>query len=130
MANEGLRCAALRGLCVRFRAEGLLSYPPITPKGVLTMSDEKKIDTTPEEEGELSPELAAILADYRAELDELYENRRRRAKERENMTEEEIIAAMTSDLEAVLADATENGMDIITIGDDDEDEGEEEGGEA
>ena len=94
------------------------------------MSDEKKIDTTPEEEGELSPELAAILADYRAELDELYESRRRRAKERENMTEEEIIAAMTSDLEAVLADATENGMDIITIGDDDEDEGEEEGGEA
>ena len=94
------------------------------------MSDEKKIDTTPEEEGELSPELAAILADYRAELDELYESRRRRAKERENMTEEEIIAAMTSDLEAVLADALENGMDIITIGDDDEDEGEEEGGEA
>ena len=88
------------------------------------MSDEKKIDTTPEEEGELSPELLAILADYRAELDELYENRRRRAKERENMTEEEIIAAMTSDLEAVLADALENGMDIITIGDD-EDEGED-----
>ena len=94
------------------------------------MSDEKKIDTTPEEEGELSPELLAILADYQAELDELYENRRRRAKERENMTEEEIIAAMTSDLEAVLADALENGMDIITIGDDDEDEGEEDGGEA
>ena len=90
------------------------------------MSDEKKIDTTPEEEGELSPELLAILADYRAELDELYENRRRRAKERENMTEEEIIAAMTSDLEAVLADALDNGMDIITIGDDeDEDEGED-----
>ena len=92
------------------------------------MSDEKKIDTTPEEEGELSPELAAILADYRAELDELYESRRRRAKERENMTEEEIIAAMTSDLEAVLRDALENGMDIITIGDDDEEE--EDGGEA
>ena len=88
------------------------------------MSDEKKIDTTPEEEGELSPELLAILADYRAELDELYENRRRRAKERENMTEEEIIASMVGDLEAVLADATENGMDIITIGDD-EDEGED-----
>ena len=90
------------------------------------MSDEKKIDTTPEEEGELSPELLAILADYQAELDELYENRRRRAKERENMTEEEIIASMVGDLEAVLADATENGMDIITIGDDeDEDEGED-----
>ena len=90
------------------------------------MCDEKKIDTTPEEEGELSPELLAILADYQAELDELYENRRRRAKERENMTEEEIIASMVGDLEAVLADATENGMDIITIGDDeDEDEGED-----
>ena len=92
------------------------------------MSDEKKIDTTPEGDGELSPELAAILADYQAELAELYENRRRRAKERENMTEEELIAAMVGDLEAVLADATENGMDIITIGGDDEDEDEGENG--
>ena len=38
------------------------------------------------------------------------------------MTEEEQIAAMTADLEAVLADALENGMDIVTIPEDEDEE--------
>ena len=102
------------------------------------MSEEKKIDTAPESDGvsesgeeTLSPELQALLAEYRAEMDDLYESRRRRAEAYANMTEEEIVASMTADLEAVLADALENGMDIITVGDDEEDgEEEEDGGEA
>ena len=64
-----------------------------------------------------------LAAECQAELDELYENRRRRAAERAAMSEEEVLAAMVADLEAVLADAEEIGMDIITVGDD-EDEGE------
>ena len=61
-----------------------------------------------------------LAAECQAELDELYENRRRRAAERAAMSDDEIRAAMVADLEAVLADAAENGMDIITVGEDDE----------
>ena len=92
------------------------------------MSDKRKIGATPAGESgdtteeEMSPELARIIADYQAELAELYENRRRRAAARANMTEEELIASMVADLEAVYADAEENGMDIVVIGDGDDDE--------
>ena len=61
-------------------------------------------------------------AELQAELDDLYESRRRRAIERASMTEEEQIAAMTADLEAVLADALENGMDIVAIPEDEDEE--------
>lgn len=61
-----------------------------------------------------------LAAEMQAELDDLYENRRRRAAERAAMSDDEIRAAMVADLEAVLADAAENGMDIITVGEDDE----------
>ena len=67
--------------------------------------------------------LERLAAELQAELDDLYESRRRRAIERASMTEEEQVAAMTADLEAVLADALENGMDIITIPKDEDEEG-------
>ena len=66
--------------------------------------------------------LERLAAELQAELDDLYESRRRRAIERASMTEEEQIAAMTADLEAVLADALENGMDIVTIPEDEDEE--------
>jgi methionine synthase II (cobalamin-independent) len=61
-----------------------------------------------------------LAAEMQAELDDLYEDRRRRAAERAAMSEEEVRAAMVADLEAVLADAEAIGMDIITVGEDDE----------
>ena len=67
--------------------------------------------------------LERLAAELQAGLDDLYESRRRRAIERASMTEEEQVAAMTADLEAVLADALENGMDIITIPEDEDEEG-------
>ena len=67
--------------------------------------------------------LERLAAELQAELDDLYASRRRRAIERASMTEEEQIAAMTADLEAVLADALENGMDIVTIPEDEDEEG-------
>lgn len=67
-----------------------------------------------------SPEIEQILADFRAELDELYENRRKRAIIRSQMTEEEIIASMEIDLLDVYNDALENGMNIVEIGSDED----------
>ena len=66
--------------------------------------------------------LERLAAELQAELDDLYESRRRRAIERAYMTEEEQVAAMTADLEAVLADALENGMDIVAIPEDEDEE--------
>ena len=55
-----------------------------------------------------------LAAECQAELDELYENRRRRAAERAAMSEEEVLAAMVADLEAVLADAEDEGENGAT----------------
>ena len=65
--------------------------------------------------------LNTLLAGYQDELEELEENRRRRAAERAGMSEEEIVKAMEADLYAVLEDATREGMSIVTIGGEDED---------
>lgn len=93
------------------------------------MSNEERPVPTPEEEAEdieLDPVIAEALAGYRAQLEELYENRRRRAIERANMTEEELIASLVGDLGAVAADAGESGVEIVTPPADGEDtEGEE-----
>ena len=98
----------------------------------------EEVDTANEGEEDdedivFSPEIEAILADYRAELEELYENRRKRSIIRSQMTEEQLIASMEIDLLDVYNDALENGMDVVTIGDsefsinllDEEDEEEE-----
>lgn len=88
------------------------------------MSDTKKNDTIkagePERQGLDEDTIARLAAEMQAELDDLYEARRRRAAERAAMSEEEQIAAMVADLEAVLADAEACGMDIVTIPDDEE----------
>lgn len=76
-----------------------------------------------------SPEIEEILANYRAELDELYENRRKRAIIRSQMTEEEIIASMEIDLLDVYEHALENGMDIVEIGSEELDQPLDEDGE-
>ena len=90
------------------------------------MSDEKKIDTAKaggsESRGLDEKTIGRLAAEMEAELEDLYESRRRRAAERAKMTEEEQIAAMVADLEAVLADAEACGMDIITIPEDSEEE--------
>lgn len=67
---------------------------------------------------EADPIIAEALAGYRAQMEELYENRRRRAIARAGMTEEELVASLTADYEAVLADAEARGVEIITVGDD------------
>ena len=72
-------------------------------------------------------DLDAILADYRAELRELEENRRRRAIERAGMTEEEIIASMAAEYAAIYEDAIANGMEILTVGDEEDEDGDEDG---
>ena len=99
------------------------------------MSEEEKINPAPKgedteaEDGELPPEIEAILADFRAEMEELYENRRRRAIARAGMTDEELIASMMGDLEEVRSDAEATGVEIITLpedGDYDEEEDESE----
>ena len=88
------------------------------------MSDKTKKETNETNSGGLDQStLERLAAEYQAELDDLYESRRRRAIARASMTEEEQLAAMVADLEAVYADALENGMDIITISGDDDDEG-------
>lgn len=74
-------------------------------------------------------DLDAILADYRAELRELEENRRRRAIERAGMTEEEIIASMAAEYAAIYEDAIANGMEILTVGDEEDEDGDEDGNE-
>lgn len=97
------------------------------------MNEEEKINPAPEDEDpvslevELDPVLEEILAGYRAEMAELYENRRRRAIERANMTEEELIASLVGDLGEVISDAEVNGVEIVAIPEDgnDEDEGED-----
>lgn len=95
-------------------------------KGSKAMSDEGGIDTAPACDGEddgIDDEaaeaiIAEALAGYRSQLEELYENRRRRAIARANMTEEELVASLMGDCEAVLADAEENGVTVITLPDD------------
>lgn len=85
-------------------------------------------DEEEEEEGD-APEgvdLDAILADYRAELRELEENRRRRAIERAGMTEDEIIASMAAEYAAIYEDAIATGMDIMLVGDEEDEDGNEE----
>ena len=57
------------------------------------MSDEQKTEGC-----ELSPELQKLAEEFRAEMEELYESRRRRAAERANMSEEELIADVTARL--------------------------------
>jgi hypothetical protein len=81
-----------------------------------------------EEDGGLPEglDLDAILADYRAELRELYENRRRRAIERAGMTEDEIGASMAAEYAAIYEDARANGMEILTVGDGEDEDGEDE----
>ena len=89
------------------------------------MSEKTKKDASLEKGGEktpLSPTLEELLAGYEAEMEALYENRRRRAAERANMSEEEQLAAMVADYEAVYADARESGMDIITLPEDDDED--------
>ena len=87
------------------------------------MSDKKKKGAAEEPKRGLDQKtLERLAAELEADMDALYENRRRRAAERATMTEEEIRNSMVADLEAVLADALESGMDIITIPGDDEEE--------
>ena len=86
----------------------------------IDVADEVDTANEGEEDDEdivFSPEIEAILADYRAELEELYENRRKRSIIRSQMTEEQLIASMEIDLLDVYNDALENGMDVVTIGD-------------
>lgn len=98
------------------------------------MSEEEKVHPAPEdeeteelEEEGLDPEIEAILAGYRAQMEELYENRRRRAIARAGMTDEELVASMVGDLQEVLADAEAIGMEIVTLpGDGEDGDGEEE----
>ncbi len=45
--------------------------------------------------------LNKILEDYKKELQDLYDRREKRAKERENMTEDELIESIVKDLEEV-----------------------------
>ncbi len=71
-------------------------------------------------------DLDAILADFRAELRELKENRRRRAAARAGMTEEELVASMAAEYAAIYEDALANGMDIMLVGDGDNEDGEDE----
>ena len=97
------------------------------------MNEEMKVNPAPEDEEteefeeELDPVLEEILAGYRAEMEELYENRRRRAIARAGMTEEELIASLVGDLGEVISDAEVNGVEIVTLpedaeaGDDEED---------
>ena len=101
------------------------------------MSEEERIHPAPEDEEteetevELDPVIEEILAGYRAQMEELYENRRRRAIARAGMTDEELIASMVGDLEAVRADAEAIGMDIVTLPEDGEGDGDsEEDGDA
>ena len=90
------------------------------------MDNTKKKDSAKTAEGEGrkldDATLERLAAEMEAELEDLYESRRRRAAERAKMTEEEQLAAMVADLEAVLADAEACGMDIITIPEGDEEE--------
>lgn len=92
------------------------------------MSEEMKVNPAPEdeesevpEEERLDPVIEEILAQYRAEMEELYENRRRRAIARAGMTDEELAASLVGDLEAVRADAEAIGMEIVTLPGDGED---------
>lgn len=96
------------------------------------MSDEMKIHPAPEDEETEVPEderfdpvIEEILAGYRAQMEELYENRRRRAIARAGMTDEELVASLVGDLEAVRADAEAIGMEIVTLPEDGEGDGEE-----
>ena len=96
--------------------------------------DETKKNTAPidgEEDAPLTEDrqrmLDQAIAEYRRELEELEESRRQRAIRRAGMTEEEILADMVADLEAVLADAEANGMSIIRVGDDEDEDGNEDG---
>lgn len=61
-------------------------------------------------------ELKKLIEGYENELSELEENRRRRAKRRAGMSEEEICREMEADLYAVLEDAKRIGMPILTVG--------------
>ena len=92
----------------------------------------KKKNASAESQESPSDELLEeILAGYRAEMAELYENRRRRAIARAGMTEEELIASLANDYAEVYADATAEGMDIVTVGDEElTEDGETEDGEA
>ena len=85
-------------------------------------------ESTEEEGSGLTDEaLEAILADFRAELDELYENRRRRSIARSQMTDEELIASLAGDYAEVRDHAAAEGMEILTVGDGEEGEGGEDG---
>ena len=66
--------------------------------------------------------LEEILKAYRDELDELYERRAKNAARRANMTEEELIADLAADYEAVAEDAKRQGVEILTVPSDDEEE--------
>ena len=66
--------------------------------------------------------LEEILKAYRDELDELYERRAKNAARRANMTEEELIADLVADYEAVAEDAKRQGVEILTVPSDDEEE--------
>ena len=66
--------------------------------------------------------LEEILKAYRDELDDLYERRAKNAARRAQMTEEELIADLTADYEAVAEDAKRQGVEIVTVPSDEDGE--------
>ena len=56
--------------------------------------------------------LDEILRQYREELNELQETRRKNSERHSQMTDEELIDELTSSYKQVLEDASENGVTI------------------
>ena len=64
-------------------------------------------------------ELERIIKEYQESMRELEESRRAFNEKYENMTEEELVEAMTKDLQEVLEDAEKNDVNVIKVDTDD-----------